>query len=93
LNNQNNNMKRILIDIIIFISIVVLPWWLSVVVLVVFIIYERHPYEVLFFGLFIDSLYGIPQERFLSFGWATLLAVAVFCLSFFVKERLLFYNK
>ena len=48
---------RVILFVLVLIGIVVLPWWLSVVILVGLTIYIPFYPEVLFFGFLFDTLY------------------------------------
>lgn len=55
---MNPYIKRTIIDISVFVAILVLPWWLSAVILFILTIYFSFYLEVLFFGFLFDTLYG-----------------------------------
>jgi len=74
---------RILVFIAAFIVLVVLPWWVSMVVLLGLTIYFPFYLEVLFFGFLFDVLYP-AQFNYLGLILATILLIIVL----FVKTRL-----
>lgn len=49
---------RVLFFILVSVLVVILPWWLSSVVLVFFTIYFPFYLEILFFGFLFDILYS-----------------------------------
>lgn len=49
---------RIIAFVLMFIAVVVLPWWLSALLLVTATIYFSLYLEVLFFGFLFDTLYS-----------------------------------
>ncbi len=84
---------RIVYNIIIGLAVLLAPWWALVVVLVLFAVFVPTPYELLGWGLVVDSLYGFGDARFLSVGFFTWAAALVFIFSVFIKNRLLAYNR
>jgi len=81
---MGSNTSRTIAGVLIFLGIFILPWWLSVLlILISFFMFELF-YEGLFFGLVIDLLYFIPRESFHS-----LPIVFIFLLLFFLLLRLL----
>jgi hypothetical protein len=78
---MNSYINRIIIDILIFIAVLTLPWWLSVAILVASTIYFPFYLEVLFFGFLFDTLYGRSYVGILS---ALILLVVVM----FVRTRI-----
>ena len=51
-------VKRIIFDLILLIVVITLPWWISVILAFAGLFYFEKFYEVIFVGLFIDSIYG-----------------------------------
>jgi len=76
---------RILYNIVVLLSILFFPWWIFALVMILFVALVRVPYEILFWGLLIDSLFG---SELYVFTWGASIALI---LSIFIKERLLFY--
>jgi hypothetical protein len=77
---------RFVYSAVTLISVFILPWWSSLTLGVMGVFVFPSFYEVLFVGVFLDSLYG---ERAVSFilGYRFTLALSVFfLLSFFIKE-------
>jgi hypothetical protein len=59
-------IKRVIFDIVLFVSVLIFPWWISIFMLFVGIfIFDRY-YEFILFGLIIFSLYSIPTPRIIS---------------------------
>lgn len=81
---------RIIADVILVISVFLWPWWVSSILCIAAIFYFRDFYEALIFGLFMDSVYSLPE-----YAWGflfTLSAALVFIVSFSLKKRLKFYD-
>lgn len=85
--------NRIIFNIGIALAVFFSPWWVFVPVMLLFVVFVRNPYEVLFWGLLVDSLYGFSGTHFFALGIFTWVTVAVLVLSILIKERLLFYNE
>ena len=69
---------RISLFIIVFIFVLILPWWLSAIILLGLTIYFPFYFEVLFFGFLFDTLYSTRYnfpDIGLSLATATLLAI------------------
>ncbi len=75
------NLKRVIIDVLIFISILTLPWWLYLILLISLTIYFQFYLEVLFFGFLFDTLYG--QNHI-----GLIISVVFLGLVMFAKERI-----
>lgn len=75
---------RISIFVITFILVVVLPWWLSTLLLFGLTVYISNYIEVVFFGFFLDSLYLVNYN--FPFTGLTI-ATVVLLLTMFVKTQ------
>lgn len=76
---------RFIAFIVVFLLVVILPWWLSVVILIGLTIYSSLYLEVLFFGFLIDVLYTIQY----NFPYTGLVTATVFLLiTMFIKTRI-----
>lgn len=62
-------MKRILINIIVFFSILFFPWWVAVFTGVVAVLLQRNFYEIMAWGVFYDLLYGTASIHILGFSF------------------------
>lgn len=82
---MNPIFVRILVFILTFISVVVLPWWVSAVVLAGLAIYFPLYLEVLLFGFLFDGLYTVKY----SFPYIGLTTATIFLLIvMFVRTRI-----
>ena len=79
--------QRILLFVSMYICVLVLPWWLTVIVLAGLTIYLHLYLEVVFFGFLFDTLYATKYSNtFFHFG---LLSATVFLLLvMFVKTKI-----
>ncbi len=53
-------MKRIIFDIILFITIYIFPWWVGFLLLMVGLFYFDNFYEFIIISAIIYSLYSVP---------------------------------
>ena len=85
-------MERILLNIGLFISILFLPWWVSLCLGLVLVVYYV-AYETILWALFYDSLYSAPLPEYYGFLYvATLLFFVLVILSVPVKKKMIFYD-
>ena len=83
------NGMRVLVDILLVLGALLLPWWLALAVSVGFFFVFPRFYELLFIALLIDLLYGIPLERFKDFQFVLSLSTGVlFLLLTTFKKRM-----
>lgn len=80
---------RILFDAFVLVSIFVLPWWLSLALVLVGILVFVGFFESLFFALVLDSFNSLNVAWSPSF---LLIIGLVFLMSIPLKDRLKFYN-
>ena len=76
---------RLLFFIITFTLVVILPWWVSAILLALLTIYFPFYIEVLFFGFLIDTLYSVQN----NFPYNALTLAFVFLLvTMFVRTQI-----
>lgn len=82
---MRNPFVRVIVFMLVFASVVVLPWWISIFMLAGLTIYFPLYLEVLFFGFLFDTLYsaryGFPYTA-LSIAFVFLLLV------YFIRTRI-----
>ena len=82
---MNKSALRVLFFIIVLITVVTLPWWLSAILLVGLTIYFPLYIEVLFFGFLFDTLYSAG----LTFPYTALTIAFIFLMIvFFIKTQI-----
>lgn len=97
MDRDNRGIKQLLIrlsaDILLCVSLLFFPWWISASLAVVFLFAFRSYYEVLAFGFIYDSLYAtaLPTFQFFSFPVSVISALA-FLLVYMLRDRLVFYR-
>lgn len=87
-------MKRLIFNILFFLSIVACPWWVSVAFGIFTLYYFRFFNEIILYGLLLDILYGRFSVHFGLWDYRFTLFFAVLLLSsFYLKKGLKFYSK
>lgn len=82
--------KRIIFSVVLFLSIFLFPWWVVIALSVFGIFAFKSFYEALIVGIFMDTLYGGTDGRFLSEHIMTIGLSIVFLASFVLKENFSF---
>jgi hypothetical protein len=59
-------MKRIIFDIILFTSVFIFPWWISILLLFVGIFIFDNFYEFIIASVIIYALYSVPEHGLIS---------------------------
>ncbi|MEX2405616.1 MAG: hypothetical protein WD579_03385 [Candidatus Paceibacterota bacterium] len=71
---------RILFDIVLLISLGILPWWITAILAVGGALYFPRFYEIIIVGAIIDGLYSLYIVP-----WTTIAAIILFILSRIVR--------
>ena len=80
----SNTKNRIILDILIFLSIALMPFWVSFFLIALgFFIFSLF-YEAFLFALIFDSIYFIPNNSFFSFNFFSFFITII--LFFLMKE-------
>jgi hypothetical protein len=84
------HLFRILADAALVLSVLFLPWWATLVlVLVSFFLFESYGYELVAAGVAMDLLYGVPQVRFAGITLvATLSSLLLLALLVSMRRRM-----
>lgn len=83
---------RIAFNVLMFASVLFLPWWVTVIVAVVFL-FKFTAYEIMLWGVFADVLYSASVPSFYNIEFLfTIGAIVIFVLAYFIKRRLMFYD-
>jgi hypothetical protein len=86
-------MKRILVDIFLFLAIFIFPWWLVVVFGVLALLAFSSFYEIVILGIVIDSLYNAAITRYHHIEFVvTIGAIFLFIVVEVLKRHLKFYG-
>ncbi|TAL49098.1 hypothetical protein EPN83_02380 [Patescibacteria group bacterium] len=84
--------KRSGTDILLFLSIFLFPWWIPLALLIIFLFVFPFFAELLLFGAILDALYA-SGENFLSSHPFFIGFFALFLVSFWVKERVIYFQR
>lgn len=83
---------RIIFNLLIFTSILFLPWWFTVIIAISFL-FMFTSYEVILLGLFADILYSSSVPSFFNIEFLfTIVFIILFIIVYFVKNKLIFYR-
>lgn len=91
---------RLFLFVLLFMVVVVCPWWATVAFLVISLFMFKGYYEAIFFALVIDLLYGVPvfvaDGNIIYILTHSLLFTVIFIVLFFsieeLKKSLLLYK-
>ena len=84
--------RRIIVDLFIFFSIFLLPWWVSLLLALSASFYFSHFIEIIFIGGTLDALYGSGFSSF-EFPYFFLLGtIVIFYGVQSLKKRLIMYE-
>lgn len=80
---------RILTDVLFFGSVLFLPWWITLFIGILGLIFLENFWEIIVGGLLIDLVYGTPLPHLFSFElWGTVITSILFLLRLFIGDRL-----
>jgi hypothetical protein len=84
---------RITLNLLIFSSILFLPWWFTALAAIGFM-FAFEAYEVLLWGLIADIYYGAPVPAYFNIEFLfTILFFILFAVIHFFKKKLLAYTR
>lgn len=83
------NHKRIAYDLFLLLSLLLLPWWVSSLLLLLGLCLFSSWYECLIGALILDTLFNPSDGSFLHSFFFTLSASGLFLLSWYLRERVL----
>jgi len=85
--------KRIVVDVLLFASILWLPWWCAALVAFGATFIFDWYYEVVVAGFIADSLYGVPNARFHGFMFvATGISIILFFAALYARPKIRLYK-
>jgi len=89
----NNKTVRIVSAVIVIASILWGWWWLTWVLAIILLFVFPSYYEIIFFGVMYDALYGLPLAQFSYFPYVfTVSSVVLFFVSSGLRKSLLAYE-
>ena len=86
---MGSNIKtRLILDIFIILSLMLMPWWFTSILIAIGIFVFGLFYEALVFGLIMDSLYGVPKELFFEIPFVSFVSffVLLVCINWFKNK-------
>jgi hypothetical protein len=90
---MNTSAQRILVDALLFASLLWLPWWCSALIALAAVFIFEWYLEAVIAGFLMDSLYGVPSARFHGFTFlATAAGGIMLAVSLYARPKLR-YNK
>lgn len=87
-------VKRVVFDIIFFLSIFIFPWWVSILLSFLGIFLFKNFYEFIIINTIIYLLYSVPNNRLIAspiFFSSTI--ILSFLLIEFIKSNIILYRK
>ena len=88
--NMNTTMvQRITANIILLMSVLFAPWWITIILALALVFYFKLYYEFIIAAVITDMLYGVPEV--LLFDWVfvyTAFSIILFILVQWLKTRL-----
>lgn len=87
-------MKRVIFDIVLFVSVFVFPWWISAILLFIGIFIFNNFYEFVIFSAIIFSLYSVSDGRLISSSifFSGVIIILYFIIQYF-RENIILYKK
>ena len=87
-------MKRVIFDIILFISVFIFPWWISIPLFFVGVFLFNDFYEFILASVIIYSLYAVPGDRLISSPiFSSLIIVALYIIIQIIRNNIILYKK
>jgi hypothetical protein len=87
-------MKRVIFDIILFISVFIFPWWISFLFLLIGIFAFKNFYEFIIADVIIYSLYSIPGDRLITSPiFFSLVIIILYITIQIIKNNIILYKK
>jgi hypothetical protein len=80
--------QRIFFDILLFLSLFLLPWWVTIILGIVLIFRFKNFYEFIFICFLIDSYFGQQVKILDSYFIFTFIGIFIFIIINKVKENL-----
>jgi len=90
--SKNEKILRVVTDIFLFLALFILPWWLFVIILFLFLFWYKTFYEFIFFAIMLDVLFSAPYMSFLHAHMYTIISIVIFYIIEMIKSRILAYR-
>jgi hypothetical protein len=90
---MNSKAFRIIAALVMVASLLWGYWWLTWSLAIVFLFVFPSYYEILFWGIAYDALYGLPIPQFNNFQYVfSCASIALFLISIYLRKLLLAYE-
>lgn len=87
-------MNRVFYDVTVFLSIFLLPWWVTAILCLIGIFLFKNFYEFIFAFMLTYSVYGVGQSGFLSSKlYLPAILIVTYTILFIFKNQIIFYKK
>jgi hypothetical protein len=87
-------MKRVIFDIILFISVFIFPWWISILLVFVGIFMFNNFYEFIIASVIVYSLYAIEGDRLISSPiFYSLIIITLYIVIQIIRSNIILYKK
>jgi hypothetical protein len=87
-------IKRALFDIVLFISIFIFPWWVSIFFIILGVFIFSRYYEFIVAFVIIFSVYSIPNDRIIySPALFSLFVIIFYVFIQYFKNNIILYKK
>lgn len=90
---NSRNKKRFVVDVVLFFSVFLFPWWATLIGAVLATFSFDSYFEGLVVGILLDALYGVPARSFIWDFPLTLLFSFLLLISFWAKDHFIFANR
>ena len=85
--------QRISASFILLLSVLFMPWWISVILALVGIIYFHYFWEAVALAIVSDLLFGVPETKFYNMVFISFLfTIIALLLIEFIKKKTRFNN-
>jgi len=93
ITSNNHIYLRILIAIIMFCCVMWGYWWMTWCLAIGFLFYFPNHVEIIFLGIFYDSLYGTSLPEFWNVRYFfTISSIVIFIIAFLLRKSLIVYD-
>jgi len=87
-------MKRIIFDVVLFTSVFIFPWWISILLLFIGIFIFNNFYEFIIANVVIYSLYAISGNRIISSPiFFSSVLIILYIIIEYIKNNIILYKK
>lgn len=91
--NRISIKQRIIIDIGLVFILIFFPWWVGSIIAIVLLFVVKDFFEILLFGLIVDSWYSVPSRELFGVGQGVFLSAVLLLLISVFKRKLIFYTQ